>query len=118
MNNNKITVPIQNAKEINENFFQYTLEVMADIFLGIILGVAVNYCADYVGHVFGLKNRIGILIIQIIFICIVLYIMKTRSKYLYQSWRGATSYSIIFTTVFLAVQKNMVDFFQYIYVEE
>ena len=116
--NKKISaLPANEAEPLNETFFMYTFEVAADIVLGVVLGVSVNICADFIGKVFNL-NRIGILLVQFMLICIVLYIMKIDSKYLYQSWKGQTSYGIIFTAVFLAVQKNMISFFADIFVEE
>ena len=36
--------------------------------------------------------------------------MKMDSSQLYRSWRGKLDYGIVFTTVFIAVQKNIAIF--------
>lgn len=124
MNNNS-TIQLSNIPSnkkmdpdgINESFFSYVFEISADIVLGLVLGLFVNIVADFIGKIFGI-NIIGILIIQFILICLVLYILKVDSKYLYKSWKGKTSYGIVFTVVFFAVQKNVVKFFDYVISEE
>ena len=113
-------VPTQNVATVpteNVSFPIYALEILTDIALGVISGVAVNICADFIGRIMGL-NRIGILLVQLFLITIVLYIIKTDSKYLYSTWKGETNYGIVFTAVFFAVQKNMMMFFEDIYIEE
>ncbi len=105
------------SENINESFFSYTMEITLDIILGLVLGLFVNMVADFIGKIFGM-NLIGILIIQFILICLVLYILKVDSKYLYKAWKGQTSYGIVFTVVFFAVQKNIVKFFDYVISEE
>lgn len=103
--------------ELNESFFAYALEIVADMALGMFLGVMVNIISDKIAWLFKLP-RIAKLIVQIFLITVVLYIMKVDSKYLYSSWRGQTSYGIVFTAVFLASQKNIVQLFEDIYIEE
>ncbi|XWV25698.1 hypothetical protein QJ857_gp0023 [Tupanvirus soda lake] len=102
---------------INESFFQYSFEIFADMALGIVLGISVNVLSDFIAKTLKLP-RFGLIIVQFILICLVLYVMKIDSKYLYESWKGQTSYGIVFTAVFLAVQKNLIRFFEDIYVEE
>lgn len=113
-------VPGQNVANESGLFISYpvyALEIITDILLGVIAGVTVNICANSVGRLLGL-NRIGILIVQLFLITIVLYIIKIDSKYLYSTWKGETNYGIVFTAVFFAVQKNMMSFFEDIYIEE
>ena len=102
--------------ELNESFIQYTFEIATDILLGVVLGVIVNMVADYVGKILHLP-RYGVLVVQFFLICGVLYLLKVDSKYLSQSWKGQTSYGIVFTAVFLAVQKNLINFFGDIYLD-
>jgi len=114
MNNPKTNKPNPTFKDTVTGFPKYALEIIADIFLGIVLGLSVNFFVDYLGKKFGLKFYAK-LIIQIILIILVLYVMKVDSKYLYESWKGETSYGIIFTSIFLAVQKNLMHFLEYIF---
>lgn len=104
-------------EEKKVSFPVYALEVVTDIGLGIIAGLSVNICADFIGKIFGLKY-IGVIIVQLFLITIVLYMIKIDTRYLYSTWRGETSYGIIFMAVFLAVQKNMIKLFENIYLEE
>lgn len=112
-----IKVIVEPEKGGKVSFPVYALEVLSDIGLGVIAGLTVNISADFIGKLFKL-NRIGILIVQLFLITVVLYVIKIDSRYLYSTWRGETNYGIIFTAVFLAVQKNMVRFFEDIYNEE
>ncbi|XWV24465.1 hypothetical protein QJ856_gp0021 [Tupanvirus deep ocean] len=116
-NNNNNNNNGTNKDNINESFFKYSFEVISDIILGVVLGVTVNIAADFIAIKLGLP-RIGLIIVQIFLICLVLYIMKIDSKYLYESWKGQTNYGIVFTAVFLAVQRNIIRFFEDIYIEE
>jgi len=116
-NNAKIDGSIPDTSSFLESFPMYAFEVTADIVLAVLLGVAVNQFTNWVAH----KLRIGKyskLIIQLILIILILYIMKIDSKYLYQSWKGQTNYGIIFTAVFLAVQKNVTMFMEDVFVEK
>lgn len=101
----------------DKNFLDYSFDIAADIVLGLVLGTIVNVSADFVGKLLKLPS-FGVLIIQFIFICVVLYTLKIDSKHLYQTWEGKTNYGIIFTAVFLASQKNIISFFENIYDEE
>ena len=69
----------------NVTFPVYALEIVTDIALGVICGLAVNVTADFLGGMFGL-NKMGVLIIQLFLITIVLYIIKSDSRYLYSTW--------------------------------
>lgn len=102
---------------IEESFFEYSYEFIADITLGATLGIIINKIADLVGNYLNLPFY-AIIIFQLFLICLILYIMKVDSKYLYKSWKGQTNYGIIFMSVFLAVQRNMVKFFEDIYSKE
>ena len=123
MNNTKINSQIEQnkqtepAKNFMESFPRYALEVTSDIVLAILLGVTVNQVSNWIGKTFKLPYY-GKMIVQLILIILVLYIMKVDSQYLYQSWKGQTSYGIIFTAVFLAVQKNVMVFIENVYIEE
>ena len=113
---NKEPIDKVQDNQFNESFFVYSFEVVADVILAVFLGIIVNMIADYIGKFFNLPFC-AILIVQLILISLVLYIMKIDSKYLYSSWKGQTNYGIIFTSVFLAVQKNMIKFFENMYLE-
>lgn len=103
--------------EMVQSFPEYAFEIIADIILGIVLGVLVNMIVDYVSDYFKLPMFIKLLL-QLFLIIVVLYILKIDSKYLYDSWKGSTNYGIVFTAVFLAVQKNMVKLFTNLYDDE
>ncbi len=104
----------KDSSEQTESIFDYAFEVIADIFLGVVLGVSVNAITDFVARELGLPTYAK-LALQFTLIIIVLYILKIDSKYLYSSWKGQTNYGIVFTAVFFAVQKNMLKFLkQYI----
>lgn len=105
-----------NSNNFIESFPRYAFEVVADIVLAVLLGIAINQISNWIGKTFKLP-KYGKLIVQLILIILVLYIMKVDSKYLYASWKGQTNYGIIFTAVFLAVQKNVMGFMQDIFVE-
>jgi uncharacterized membrane protein YvlD (DUF360 family) len=105
---------IHGQDDFAETFPAYAFEVVSDIILGIVLGISVNMFVNYVGKILHLPVQIKLLF-QLFIIIAVLYIMKIDSKYLYSSWKGQTSYGIIFTTVFFAVQKNMVQLFEVLY---
>ena len=113
---NKI-IPPANRDEFLEGFPQYTFEVLADIVLAILLGITVNKLTNHIAKYLGL-NKYAKLVVQLVLIIIVLYIMKIDSKYLYASWKGETSYGIVFTTVFFAIQKNLTSFVEDIYTED
>ena len=117
VNNKNVPPNDDNNGKVKESFPTYALEVITDIGLGVFAGLTVNICADFIGSVFKL-NRIGILIVQLFLITVVLYIIKVDSRYLYSTWKGETNYGIIFTAVFLAVQRNMVKFFEDVYIEQ
>jgi uncharacterized membrane protein (Fun14 family) len=99
------------------SFPHYALEIITDVGLGVILGLSVNIATNFIGRIFKL-NRVGILLVQLCLITIVLYVIKIESKHLYSSWKGKTDYGIIFISVFMASQKNVVRFFEDVYVEE
>ncbi len=103
--------------DFKESFPMYAFEVTSDIVLAVLLGVAVNQITNIISKYFGLP-KFAKIILQLALIIIVLYIMKIDSKYLYGSWKGQTGYGIIFTAVFLSVQKNMVKFLEDVYIEE
>lgn len=102
---------------LDESFLHYAFEIIADIALGVFLGVLVNMFTNFIAEIFKLP-RLAKIAVQLALIICVLYVMKIDSKYLYKSWKGQTSYGIIFTAVFLAVQRNLITFFQDIYDEE
>ena len=117
---NKSITPITpetSDSDFIESFPRYAFEVVADIVLAVLLGVAVNQISNWIAKSFHLP-KYGKLIIQIILIILVLYIMKIDSKYLYNSWKGQTNYGIIFTAVFLAVQKNVTSFMDNVFIED
>jgi len=95
--------------KFNESFFEYTIEVITDISLGIFLGVLVNFASNYMRRCFNL-SRYATYVVQILFIVIVLYLMELASPYLYQS-RENESYGIVFTLVFFAIQPNIAQMF-------
>lgn len=117
MNNPQNMSILPNTNDFAETFPMYAFEIIADIILAILLGVAVNQLSDWFGKKFNLP-KYGKLLIQLFLIILVFYIMKIDSRYLYESWKGQTNYGIIFTSVFLAVQKNAVSFIEDIYIEE
>jgi hypothetical protein len=117
MNINKKNIDKEKDEDFKESFPMYSLEVITDLILGAVLGVIVNTMADYIGNLFKLPFW-GVLVVQLFLISVFLYVMKIDSKYLYNSWKGQTSYGIVFTSVFLAVQKNMLRFFENIYLDE
>lgn len=108
--NNKQKIKNDESDEMHETFVQYAFEIIADIVLGICLGLVVNVCADYIGNIFNLPLSAKITV-QLFLIVVVLYLMKIDSRYLYASWKGHTGYGIIFMTVFMAVQNNMIKLF-------
>lgn len=102
-------VNITSPTKFKESFFEYSIEVITDIVFGIFLGVLVNLTSDYMQRWFNL-SLYAKCVVQILFIIIVLYFMELISPYLYRS-REDTSYGIIFTLVFIAVQPNMSHMF-------
>ena len=103
--------------EFKESFPHYAMEVLIDIFLGIFLGVLINTIVNYVGKKLGLSKIIKF-IIQLCLIIIVLYFLKIDSVHYMKSWRGQTSYGIVFVAVFLAVQANVIHFLEDIWLED
>jgi len=103
--------------ELHEPFSVYSFEILADIFLGIALGIIVNFISSCIAKLLDLSIYAAF-VIQLILIIIVLYVLKIDSKYLYGSWKGQTNYGIIFTAIFLAVQRNLIRFFELLYQKE
>lgn len=101
--------PPTGSDEFMESFPLYAFEIVADMVLAILLGLSVNGVSNFVERNLGLP-KYGKISVQMALIIIVLYIMKIDSKYLYPSWKGQTGYGIIFTAIFLAVQKNITSF--------
>nr|URM62011.1 hypothetical protein [Mimivirus sp.] len=102
------------SENFEESILGYTFEVIADIFLGLVLGIGINVFVDYIGEFLHLSFLVKI-IIQFIFIILILYFLKIDSKQLYSSWKGHTSYGIIFTSVFIASQRNLIKLFDEVY---
>ena len=96
------------------SFGYYAFEIISDIVLGVILGVLLNAFVDYLGQILNMPFY-AIIILQVFLIIVVLYYLKVDSIHLYAAWRGQAGYGIIFTSVFLAVQKNIIIFFEKIY---
>ena len=105
------------SSSVGASFPKYAFEVSADIVLGLVLGVTVNIVTNKIGEIFKLKNS-GKLIIQIFLNICILYTLKVDSKYLYDTWKGQTNYGVVFTAVFLASQRNLINLFTDIYDEE
>ena len=101
--------PPTDSDEFMESFPLYAFEIIADMVLAILLGLSVNGVSNFIERNLGLP-KYGKISVQMALIIIVLYIMKIDSKYLYPSWKGQTGYGIIFTAIFLAVQKNITSF--------
>lgn len=93
-------------EELDESFGLYAFEIIADIILGIALGLTVNKVSNRLSNFLNLNVylKYGF---QLLLNIGVLYILKVDSKYLYTSWKGKTSYGIIFTAMFIASQKNL-----------
>lgn len=100
-----------------ESYPLYTLEIISDIALGIILGVSINKFVNFIGKKFSL-GKYRKLIIQLILITMVLYIVKVDSKHWYTSWKGQTSYGVAFSVAFIGTQRNIIEFFEGIYIDE
>ncbi|AZL89105.1 hypothetical protein QKC54_gp0736 [Megavirus baoshan] len=111
--NQSTNYPIK-PKTFEQSILGYTFEVISDIFLGIVLGIGINILVDYIGELLHLSFLVKI-IIQFMFIVLILYFLKIDSSQLYSSWRGHTSYGIIFTSVFIATQRNLVKLFNEVY---
>ena len=104
----------QEQDDFNESFPRYAFEIVADMLLAITLGIVINTITNFLAKLFNLSIYVKI-VVQLVLIILVLYIMKIDSKYLYSSWKGQTSYGIIFTAIFLATQKNIALFLEEIY---
>lgn len=115
LNSQNISTPIGDDKFV-ESYPAYAFEITADIVLAVLLGIGVNKLTNVIAKHFGL-HIYAKLLLQLVFIITILYIMKIDSKYLYSSWKGQTNYGIIFTAIFLAVQKNVTKFLEDIYKE-
>lgn len=112
---------MENKQLISKNIFtsypSYAFEILADIFLGTILGFTVNTITDIISEKLHLSKYMK-LILQLFFITVVLYVMKVDSRYLYASWKGETNYGIIFTAIFIGSQRNVIKFMENIYKKE
>ncbi|AEQ33047.1 hypothetical protein [Acanthamoeba polyphaga mimivirus] len=102
------------SENFEESIFGYTFEIIADIFLGLVLGIGINVFVDHIGELLHLSFLVKI-IIQLMFIIVILYFLKIDSNQLYSSWKGHTSYGIIFTSVFIASQRNLIKLFDEVY---
>lgn len=102
-----------NTSNDKYNYIEFISLISLDIFLGLMLGLTVNYLANYIGRIFKL-NTITILIIQIIISVNVLYLVKIfLERYrLNSTWLGPTGYGVVFISVFIAVQINLTQFFE------
>ena len=90
-----------------KEFVSYSAEVLVDVALGVISGILVDTLVR------GLERSLHwpsvvLVIVQLFGICLVLYFLEEGSDRLTSSWRGANNYGIVFVTVFLASQSNVV----------
>ena len=117
---------MSDEKEISFAF--YAIDTIIDLSMGILLGYLVNTLADKIAATIRL-GRYTRLIIQIMISIVLLYSIKHYSRQLfshspasisdlYRSWRGPNDYGIVFISMFLASQKNLIDFLEYIYKKE
>lgn len=95
-------------------FISYCMQIGADVVLGVILGLAVNYLSTIVAEVLEIGSM-GMYAIQFAFICAVLWFMKVESNYLYSTWEGSAGYGVVFMAFFIGVQYNMYLLFGEIY---
>lgn len=102
---------------VGATFPKYAFEITADVVLGLVLGVSVNIVSNKIAVILKLRNFLKI-VVQIFLNIFILYVLKIDSKYLYDTWKGETNYGIVFTSVFLASQRNLVHLFTDIYDEE
>lgn len=91
------------------DFLTYSLELFIDGATGLFLGLMVNYFSDWLQCTFGFDDLIKI-ILQIVLITLTLYIIKITIRKLFRSWRKETDYGIVFVSLFLASQRNIVKF--------
>jgi hypothetical protein len=105
------------TEKLNETFLDFSLEIVADVMMGIFLGIMVNWVATYLGRAFNL-SFLATILVQFLLICMVLYLLKINADYLYKAWEDASGYGIIFTGVFLGVQRNLINFFENVYHQE
>ena len=108
---------VPHSDRFKESFAHYAFEFLIDFFLAVFLGICVNTIANYLGKKLGLSFIVKF-IIQLFLIIIVLYMLKIDSIRYLRSWRGQTSYGIVFVSVFLAVQANIIRFLENIWLED
>lgn len=107
--NSKYSTSNQSTKKIENNFPIFAVNIVADLGLGIFLGICVNLLADCISAWFGLSGM-AVIIIQVLIISVTLYFVKKFYTNTHPSWQG-TKYGVVFIAVFLAVQQNMTHLF-------
>lgn len=102
------------SKRIDNNFPIFTVSIIADLGLGIFLGICVNLLSDWIGNWLGLSGM-AVIIIQVLLISITLYFVKKFYTNTHPSWQGS-KYGIVFIAVFLSVQRNMTHLFEKLFI--
>ncbi|AHA45213.1 hypothetical protein HIRU_S307 [Hirudovirus strain Sangsue] len=101
-------------EETRESFLRYGGEIIIDIMLGILLGIAVNMLTDYIASIFGLKGTAKFPI-QLILIVIVLYMLRINPDISFPLRSRTDTYGVIFIPIFITAQRNFAIFFSELY---
>lgn len=101
-------------EETRESFLRYGGEIIIDIMLGILLGIAVNMLTDYITSIFGLKGTAKFPI-QLVLIVIVLYMLRINPDISFPLRSRTDTYGVIFIPIFITAQRNFAIFFSELY---
>ncbi|AAV50892.1 hypothetical protein [Acanthamoeba castellanii mimivirus] len=101
-------------EETRESFLRYGGEIIIDIMLGILLGIAVNMLTDYIASIFGLKGTAKFPI-QLVLIVIVLYMLRINPDISFPLRSRTDTYGVIFIPIFITAQRNFAIFFSELY---
>lgn len=96
--------------KFNTHALEYSINLIDDVFLGVVLGLFVNIVSNTIRKVLKLSIA-GLFIIQTLMNIFVLYQLELHSDLLYRGWFNPGEYGIVFLTVFFATQTNVLRMF-------
>lgn len=99
---------------MDKNFSNFVIEMILDIVMGIGLGIFIDNTSTMLASLFNL-TPVFHFILQATMIIVTLYLLKKNSKYLFDAWDGPSAYGILFISLFLASQKNLIIFIEMLY---
>ena len=88
-------------------FHIYVLLVIGNIITALVFGVLTNKIINMGFEAMGIDNIYAKVAVQIVFISIVIYCVKTIARYIKQEPPDTYSVDVIFLSVYLSSQENI-----------